>query len=233
MLTLSLGIAAVVGIISYVVYRIGLWGAGDGFELVAISLIFPLQPMPLAGTMLQFGLPFVLSVFVMTGFVAVLAVPIYYLVFTKRTVVRKRTGLRHLFFGISLLVVYAFLFIFVYFFYNITLGNVLLMILIAVPSSITLMFEEKITARMVTDILPNELEEGDIIAFNMMSKKDIGYFTMKYKKFGRLATRNLIREMRSEKRKLPVYKNAAPLAVFIGAGAIFSLLFGNIIFLML
>ncbi len=232
-LALSLGIAAAVGIISYAVYRLGLWGAGDGFELVAVSLIFPLQPMPLFGYVPQFGLPFVLSVFVMTGLVATLAVPFYYLLFTKRTVVREKTGLKHMFFGILLLSLYAFLFIFTFFFDHLTLGSMLLMILIAVPSSITLMFEEKITARMVTDTSPKELEEGDIIAFNMMSEKEMHYFTKKYPKFGRLATKKAIRELRNEKHTLPVYKNAAPLAVFIGAGVVFSLLFGNIIFLLL
>ena len=86
---------------------------------------------------------------------------------------------------------------------------------------------------MVEDIFPRELDEGDIIAFNMMSKRDLNYFTSKYKGFERLATRGEIKMLKSENRKLPVYRNAAPLAVFIGAGIIFSLLFGNIILLAL
>ena len=91
------------------------------------------------------------------------------------------------------------------------------------------MFSGEITSRMVQVVYPHQLDEGDIIAFNMMTNKEKKHFSSKYSGFGRLATKSLINKMRKEKAKLPVYRDAAPLAVFIAIGAAISLLFGNII----
>ena len=81
---------------------------------------------------------------------------------------------------------------------------------------------------MVARVYTRQLEDGDIIAFNMMSASEKKYFS-KYRGFERLATAELIGRLRNARRKLPVYKNAAPLAVFILIGVVASLLFGNIV----
>ncbi|MDE1855032.1 MAG: hypothetical protein KGH57_01780 [Candidatus Micrarchaeota archaeon] len=226
-LTLSLVVAAVVGSIGYVIYRLGLWGAGDYFELMAISLVLPVQPVPTLTSTAQLGLPFILSVFVATGFAAIWIVPVYYLLFIHRPW-RMKPDLKHLSYGFSLFLLYVALFMFIYYFYGFSVDRIALIMLVAVPSAITLVFEEEITSRMVSKIYPRQLDEGDIIAFNMLSMREIRYFS-KYRGFGRLATKKLIGNMRNVKAKLPVYRNAAPLAVFILIGMILSLLLGNIV----
>ena len=123
---------------------------------------------------------------------------------------------------------YVALFMFIYYFYGFSIDRIALIMLVAIPSAVTLVFEEEITSRMVSKIYPRQLDEGDIIAFNMLSVREIRYFS-KYKGFGRLATKKLIDNMRNVKAKLPVYRNAAPLAVFILIGMILSLLLGNIV----
>ncbi len=223
----SLAIALTVGVIGYVIYRMGLWGAGDYFELVAISLIFPIQPLPILANVAQLDLPFILSVFIATGVAAIWIVPIFYLVLVKKSW-RKMPDEKHVVYGVSLFLLYMILLFFVYYFYGSTLGRVALIMVVAVPSAITLVFEEEITSRMVENIYPRQLDEGDIIAFNMMSISEIKRFS-KYKGFGRLATKKLIARMRNSREKLPVYRNAAPLAVFILIGIIISLLFGNVV----
>lgn len=223
----SLAIALTVGVIGYVIYRMGLWGAGDYFELVAISLIFPIQPLPILANVAQLDLPFILSVFIATGVAAIWIVPIFYLVLVKKSW-RKMPDEKHVIYGVSLFLLYMILLFFVYYFYGSTLGRVALIMVVAVPSAITLVFEEEITSRMVENIYPRQLDEGDIIAFNMMSISEIKRFS-KYKGFGRLATKKLIARMRNSREKLPVYRNAAPLAVFILIGIIISLLFGNVV----
>jgi len=228
-LPVSFGIAAAVAIIGYIVYRAGLWGAGDYFELVAISLIFPIQPYAWLSNVTQLGLPFVLSVFVATGFAAVWTVPIYYLFFTKRQRTEIRPDVKHIGYGVALLILYMMLLIGVFFQYSFGMGRFILILLISIPSFVTLVFSEEITSRMVQRIYPNQLDEGDIIAFNMMSRGEKKYFSSKYSGFGRLATKYLITKMKKERAKLPVYRDAAPLAVFIAIGAAISLLFGNII----
>lgn len=227
LLTYSFLIAFVVGAVGYVVYRLGLWGAGDYFELVAISLIIPAQPAPIFGNVAQLGLPFILSVFVATGFAAVWIVPVYYLLFVNRKWSRK-PDMKRVLYGVSLLLLYAILFLFIYFFYGFGYEKLFLLLLVAIPSSITLVFEEEITTRMVERIYPKMLDEGDIIAFNMMSRAERRYFS-RYSGFGRLATRGLIAKIRNARTRLPVYRNAAPLAVFILIGIVISLLFGNVV----
>jgi hypothetical protein len=226
----SFAIALFVGSVGYLIYRLGMWGAGDCFELVAISLIMPIQPLPLLDSVIQLELPFVLSVFVATGFATVFIVPIYYLVFAKKTDIERKPEKKHLNYGMSLLLLYLLLFITIYYFYSFDLVKIILIILVAVPSAITVMFENDITTRMVEKVYPNELEEGDIVAFNMMSSDEMRYF-LKYKNFGRLVTKEMMKGIKTAKRKLPVYKNAAPLALFIVIGVIISLLLGNVILL--
>lgn len=229
-LAFSLITALIVGGIGYLVYRMGLWGAGDYFELVALSLILPVQPAPLFVAVGQLGLPFILSVFVGTGFAAIWVVPIYYLFFMKKTWA-KRPDAKHVYYGTSLFVLYLLLLFFIFYFYGYDLGRLVLILVVAVPSAFTLIFEEEITSRMVARIRARKLEEGDIIAFNMMTNREMRYFS-RYKGFGRLATRRLIRELRGAKIELPVYRNAAPLALFILIGIIVALFFGNVVLFM-
>lgn len=225
----SFAIAIAIWIIGYLIYREGLWGAGDYFELVAISLLLPIQPAPLLSTIPQFSLPFILSVFVATGFVAVWIVPLYYLFFTRRGHGSIRLSRRRAAYGITLLVLYLLLALAMLYFYGSGISKLVFVAAIAIPSALTLAFEEEITDRMVERIYPRGLEEGDIIAFNVMSGAERRYFRTRYRAFGRLATNRLIERIRNIRRKLPVYRNAAPLAFFIFIGVVVSLLLGNII----
>jgi hypothetical protein len=230
MIAYSFAVALFVGSVGYLIYRMGMWGAGDFFELVAISLIMPIQPFPLLGNVIQLGLPFVLSVFVATGFATVFIVPIYYLIFAKKTDSEIVPEKKHLGYGVSLLMLYLILFLTIYYFYSFDLIKIVFIVLVAVPSAITVMFEEEITMRMIRRIYPDELEEGDIVAFNMMGRDEMRYF-LKYQNFGRLVTKEMVKGLKTAKRKLPVYKNAAPLALFIVIGVVISLLLGNLILL--
>lgn len=223
----SLLLAIVLGVLGYIVYRVGYWGAGDSLELVSISLIVPVQPMPFFGGVFQLGLPFVISVFIATGVIATLVMPIYYLIFAK-----KKGGIvpdaRHTIYGVSIFLLYMMLLLFLSYVTAFSIIRTLLILLVAVPSALTLAFEEQIASRMAERVYPSSLEEGDIIALRMMSSAEKKYF-LRYAGFGRLATKTLIARMRSARKKLPVYKNAAPLAAFILAGVIIALLFGDIV----
>ncbi len=174
-----------------------------------------------------------LSVFIATGFAAVWAVPIYYLLIDRHEEVKSRVSGRRIVLGAVLLAMYAALFLAIYLLYGFSPLNLAVLAAIAVPSVITMIFEEKITASMVRIIPAREVEEGDMLALNMMSAKESARLAKKYKGFGRLVTRRLIAEIKGTEERLPVYRNAAPLAVFILAGVVISLLFGNLILLMI
>jgi hypothetical protein len=235
-LVFSIALALLVGALGYLVYRMGFWGAGDVFELAAVTLLLPLQNSPLLPyftQISQLGLPFVLSVFIATGFAAVWLVPIYYLIVYRNEEVTSRVSGRRIALGAALLATYAALFLVIYALYGISPLKVVILVAIAVPSALTMIFEEKITAGMIRFIPPRELEEGDMIATNMLSAKESARLSKRYKGFGRLVTKKFIGEVKGAKESLPVYRNAVPLAVFILAGVVISLLLGNLILLMI
>ena len=231
---ISLLIALAIAGIGYVVYKTGFLGAGDVFEFIAISMVMPIQPSPLLVSTQQFGLPFILSVFIVTGYVSALLVVLYYLVFTKRSPLEKGIGIKRgkVIASIALIAAYSMLLLLIKTVAGATVVSVGIVLLILVPSIVIMLYEKKINARMARMVYPKELEEGDMIAAGLMGKGEISYFKKKYRKFGRLVTREMIEKLSKERKKLPVYRNAAPLALFVLVGMVIALFLGNIIFLL-
>ncbi len=227
----SAAIAFVVLGIGYMIYKAGQIGAADVIEFAALSLIIPIQPLPLLmNNLRQFGIPFVVSVLISTGLAALVIVPLYYIPKARRTnrlmQVSKGSMLKaatvagaYLLFAVALERIGG-----------ITLrGSVILAVLLIGSATITL-FEDPITSAMVRYTTVSKFDEGDLIAFNLMSKQDIEATKKKVKRFDRLVTPELIKEMRAKHitSKFPVYKEALPLALPIFIGVAISLLLGNI-----
>ncbi|MGC8547789.1 MAG: prepilin peptidase [Candidatus Micrarchaeia archaeon] len=231
---ISLLVAVAVAAIGYVIYRAGFWGAGDFFELTTISLILPIQPRPLLVSVDQLGIPFVVSFFISTGLAAIWIVPIYYLLVNReKTNTKTKTQPIYKILGVLLITIYLMLLLFVYSLFGISWLRLLIIAAIGIPSAIILAYEEEITDKMTRLVPAKELTEGDIIAVNLMQSSEIRYFASKYKNFGRLVTKEMAKELRHVDRKLPVYRHAAPFAVFVLIGVVVSLLFGNIILFIL
>ncbi|MGC8623477.1 MAG: hypothetical protein ACP5TK_02285 [Candidatus Micrarchaeia archaeon] len=226
----SIGIAVVIGAIGYVFYKGGQLGAGDGFELVTISLLLPIQPTPFLTSIAQFGMPFILSVLVATGFAAIVIVPIYYLLIDGKN--RRKIGkvdAKSMVKGIIILAIYLILLAMIYLVrYQISLIAIVLILALAVSSMFMALYANEINYRMISFVYPKELERGDMIAVSIMKKSDLAYFTRAYEKFGRVADDQLIAKVKDLNRKLPVYKKAVPFAAFIFIGVVVSLLFGDI-----
>jgi len=227
-LELSLLIAVFVVAIGYVLYKAGFLGLGDGLELAFVSLMLPIQPTPLLNIP-QIGLPFVLSVFISSGIVAIIALPIYYMLNSKLEL-KKESILRASVVFIS----YLLLLVLVYLLLgHIALVPTVFIIIIAFFSALIFLFEASMNKRMITWVYPNKLGEDDIIAINLMSKKDIMFFKSRYPGFGRLADKKEIAALKNIKKKIPVYTNAIPFSAFILAGIVLSLFIGDPILLIL
>lgn len=228
-LTLTFLLALAIGIVGYAIYRLGYWGAGDYFELVAISLILPLQPQPLFTSLNQFGMPFIFSVVIATGMAALWGVPLYYLFISKN---RKKGFVKvdssHVAKGITALSLYVILLALTLYLFGLSYRALALILLLAIPSSISMTFEETIRSRMVEYVLSNRLEVGDMIATSLISEGELQKLKKRYKDFGRLVTKPTITSLRNWKKPLPVYKEAAPLAPFVLLGVIIAFLFGNL-----
>ncbi len=229
----SIALAIVIAAVGYLTYRAGLLGGGDIFEFVFISLVIPMQIAPFFWSGPQFNLPFILSVFITTGYATVLTTPIYYIIKGKRKLGHKKFVVdpERFVAGCLIFVMYAALIIFTTYEVSYNLLGVLLLFGAAVPSVIILIYEKYIYEGMMLMVYPSKLEDGDMVATNMMAKQDVSYFKSKSKRFGRLVNRQVINDLKGVKRKLPVYKNAIPIALFTFVGVIASLLVGNLILL--
>ncbi len=232
----SVVVAAVVAVVGYVTYRMGVLGSGDIYEFVFISLVLPVLATPYSTSVMQYGLPFILSVLIAAGLATVLLAPLYYI----RKSAKRHGGLfrlkirkRRMIEGTAILAVYAFLFVSLTYIAGFELIRLLIVLLIALPAAIVLIYEDEIYEGMVERVYPSALEEGDMIATNMMSEKDMRYFKKISKSFGRLVTGELIQKIKKARKRIPVYKNAVPLALFTFIGIIVALLLGNLILLML
>ncbi|MFI5412763.1 MAG: hypothetical protein ACHQX1_02635 [Candidatus Micrarchaeales archaeon] len=230
---ISTGIAVVIASVGYVFYRAGQLGAADVIELAAISLMLPIQPAPYLVSYTQFGLPFIISVFIAAGVIALVMIPFYYLprarAMLKKNLFRLITK-GDMYKGFLLLAAYILFTGFMVYQLSVGIIGVTLMIIIMVSSMITAVFERPITDSMIEYIPIEKFEDGDIIATNVMKKSEINRIREKMKGFDRLVTQKTIAQMKKlkVKDKFPVYRQAMPLALPIFLGVVVSILFGNL-----
>ncbi len=225
-------VAGVLGLLGYLIYRAGLLGAGDVLEFVFIALVMPVQMAPFLNNIYQWNIPFVLSVIIAAGYTSLIFIPIYYLLVKKRPGKAERPSWNRIATGIAFFAAYMIFLAVIKYAYGVDLFGAMLIFVLALASGITLIYEQRIYLGMVEFIYPKELEEGDMIATNLMSKKDLAFFKKKGG-FGRLASAKLITKIRKVARRLPVYRDSVPFSLFIFIGTIISLLFGNLILAMI
>jgi hypothetical protein len=228
---ISLLLALIIGSLGYVLYRKGLMGAGDFFEFATISLLLPLQPVPMLSNMPQFGFPFIFSIFIATGYAAVVGMVAYYLLkaYGRGHLKTSGIGRAKLYQGFGIFVAYLLLLLFISYLAGIKPAAVVLILIVAVASSLTIIFEKAISGQMISYVYPSKLTQEDMIATNVMSKEDMEFFSKKSKYFGRLVTKKLVHDIKGVKRKVPLYTSGVPLALFAFIAVIVSLLFGNIL----
>ena len=226
--------ALVIALLGYVVYRVGLLGAGDVFEFVFIVLLLPIQPVPVMVTLQQYGMPFVFSVLIAAGYVASIFIPVYYLLLVRKTDIKRGViPSAKVAKGVLLFAAYAILLFALSRLVALTAASIGVILLIALASAAIVVFEDWIYIGMVSLVYPKNLEAGDMIAVSLMSKGDVAFFKKRNSGFGRLATGGVIADIKDVKRKLPVYKNSVPFALFLFIGVLASLLIGNILVLVL
>jgi hypothetical protein len=235
----SSAVALIVLGLGYIVYKVGQIGAADVIELAALSLMLPVQPIPvLLSAVNQFDLPFVVTVIVAAGVVAMIIVPVYYLPRAKRMFKRPLTAFidrKGAFKALLIVAPYIAFVLFLAAEASINVIGLIILIAMMIGSSLLMLFEKPITDSMVELISINKCDEGDIIAFNLMDKKKIDAIRKRVPKFERLLTKELIMQIKEKhvKDKLPVYRQALPFAVPIFVAVILSILLGDIIFFIL
>jgi Flp pilus assembly protein protease CpaA len=232
-LVFDIVVAGVIGAFGYVFYRGGLLGGGDVIEFVFISLVLPRQLTPFYSSSYQFGIPFIISVIVAAGYFSLLFIPIYYVGIKGRRGKPPRPDMKKVRPAIALIAAYIVFTILLQYAYGMALAGEILIIVLAVASAFVLIYEKYIYLGMVDFIRPGELEHGDMIAVNLLDKRSLAALAKRSRHFGRLATKNVIKELSGSRIKLPVYRDSVPFSVFIFIGVVVSLLFGNLIFIII
>ncbi len=227
-LLITIAVAVIVGLLGYVFFRSGLLGGGDVLEFVFIALVMPLQIEPFYSSNYQWNIPFILSVIIAAGYTAMIFIPVYYLGIKKSPKNVGGPNTKKLRSGLLFFSAYLIFIIVMELTYGISLLGVALILLLALASAIVIVYEQRVYFSMVDFIYPSKLEDGDMIATNLMDKKDIAYFK-KRTAFGRLASKKLISDIKNVRKKLPVYRDSVPFSLFIFLGVIISLLFGNLV----
>ncbi|MDE1767954.1 MAG: hypothetical protein KGH64_02350 [Candidatus Micrarchaeota archaeon] len=233
---LDLLIAVIIALVGFVIYKMGFLGGGDVLELVFVSLVLPVQSMaPYYTSSPQLNIPFVLSVIIAAGYTALIFMPIYYILVKRIFAGMKlqKPEKKSVMMAVTLLIAYlAFAYIFTYA-YGVKLVSVALVVVLAVSSFVTILFEKDIYNGMTKMLYPSQLELGDMLALNLMKESEIKFFKGKYRGFGRLATTEALKALKGVKRKLPVYRDSVPFSLFILFGVLISLAFGNIVLVLI
>ncbi len=236
-ISFSVAVAAIILGLGYLVYRAGYIGAGDVFEFAALSLILPFQSVPLLLNIPQLGMPFIVAIFIGSGIAALVAVPLYYIPRAKVGGMRigREIDRKDMLKALAVGAVYVSFAAFLIFEVNIGIAGIALLMLMMLGSVSVILFEKPITMSMVKYLDYRGLEEGDMIAVNLMTHGAVDRIRAKAKGFDRLVTRRLIDQLKRKRvmSKMPVYKNAIPLAAPIFAGVVASILLGNAILLLL
>ena len=236
---ISLAIGAIVLGVGYVFYKIGQLGAADVIEFAALSLILPIQQAPFfVSGPTQFQLPFIVSLIINTGIIALIIVPLYYLPKAKKKLKKPLMSYverKNVFIAALLAVVYTGFISFTILILGLNLAGVIVFTLMALSSFLVMLFTIPITYSMVDYVGVKQFDEGDIVAVNLMDKRDVDSLRKKIKGFDRLLTSDIIEKMKSKKikEKLPVYKEAMPFALPIFVALIITLLVGNLLFFIL
>lgn len=225
-------VAIVIGAIGYTIYKAGLLGAGDVLEFVFIALVMPVWTAPFFSGTYQWNVPFVLSVIIAAGYASLIFIPIYYLLVKKPPRNAPKPNKKRFIIGTGFFMAYMIFMAVMKYVYNINIVGSALIFLLAFFAGVTMVYDQRIYLGMVEFVYPKELEEGDMIATNLMNKKDLALFQKK-SDFGRLASDELISEIKSIKVRLPVYRDSVPFSLFIFIGVLISLAYGNIILTMI
>jgi Flp pilus assembly protein protease CpaA len=233
---ISTGIALIVLGVGYTVYRMGQLGGADVIEFAALSLIMPLQMSPLlTGSINQFGLPFMLSLLLNAGIIAIIIIPIYYLPKARARMkkplyeyINRQNLARTAFLAVAYLAFISYAAIYIGIGY---IGIIILLLILGASCSVML-FSVPLTHSMIEYVSYERFEEGDIVAFNLMDRKSIESIKGRVGNFDRLLTQKVIDKFKKKKirDKLPVYKEAMPFAVPIFVAVLLSILVGNLLF---
>jgi len=214
LLLFGIGLAAVIGIIGYYLYKTGQMGAADIFVLASLALLLPIPP---SFAKLPFNFPFIAIIFIFAS----LLFALYTLIYFGSKLLHDRHAKPNLTYAVLLLpyVAFAYLFLTSPIFSPIYFA----IISIAFLSSVfVMMYRDSINHHLAERMPPSRLQEEDVLALELMDQK----FVKKHSLQKVLTKKEITRLRRLKPRQLWVYTNLPPFLPFLFAGMVLALLFG-------
>lgn len=222
-------VALVIFVFGYILYRIGQIGGADVLIFVSIALLLPEAPQSiLLQAQSPLNLPFVVSVFVLSGMLAVFGIFLQYIPATIYDMIRGEEvsiNLSQVLLAAATLLFYG---AFIYYLNGIVeLPQTEIAVFAAVVICATSLFafkdhiSDKYMIRMVG---VDEIDEEDILAIEKMDPGVVGKY-----KLDRLLTLKEIEKLKKigRKKKFPVYKEMPVFMPYVLIALIAALLFGN------
>jgi Flp pilus assembly protein protease CpaA len=218
-LLFGLGLAILISILGYLMYKTGQLGAADVFVFASIALALPIPP---SFAKLPFNFPFIALVFVFSSLVFALFT-IYY--FGSKLIGNKKAKPKKIY--LLLLLPW---FVFVYLFLNSVVFSSIYFVIISVAylSSIFVMtYRESINRGLYEKVGVKKLMEEDVLATEFMDAK----FVKKYKLDKVLDAKMISRLKRGKVKDVLVYTKLPPFLPFVLLGVLMALLFGKMLVL--
>jgi len=230
----SSAVALAVLAIGYLVYRTGQLGGADVLIFAGISLLLPNAPslsiFQASAQQPLFTYPFILSVFLVSGFLAVIGLSAKYVPKVACALLRGNVEIKAQSALSSVLIVASYLAV-IYFFSEAgilsTAQSVFLLLLVLLAGFLTL-FKDYISSSMVEWVPLGSIDEEDVIALHLLDEK----LVRRLKLQPVLTPSEMVKLKRTRMKKFPIFKGMPPFLPYVLVALIFLLLFGDPLTLM-
>lgn len=223
----SFGVAAVIGLFGYFLYKAGQLGAADVFVLCSLVLLLPIQPVLFAEKPFV-SLPFIFSIIIVSGLAFILYILIKFTpIILKQKKKLEIPKIRYLY--IIMLGVLLIIFLIIASTIPILSIHYLILLGFLIFSAIYFMlFKERLIESLIENIPLRKIEPEDIIALEHINKN-----TVKKYKIPRVVSKKDLQYLKKAKiKKYPVFTKMPMFMPFILIGLLVSIIFGDVIYLL-
>ncbi|MGB9634972.1 MAG: A24 family peptidase [Candidatus Micrarchaeia archaeon] len=199
-----IGIALLVFVVGYLIYRMGYLGGADVFFLSGIMLTLPLSIS---------GMPTILIVLLASTIIMAIYLEVSFL--SKNRVIKPR--IEDIATSVIWIIGYA---IVSYMLYSLDMPLLALVaVVVGICSALFALIKRDLTKSLITWVKPDEIIEEDILATDEMDKKIVERYNLE-----RLLTKEMIaRIKRARIRIVPIYGKLPPYIPFLMLGVIVAL----------
>lgn len=214
--------------VGYIIYRAGQIGGADVLIFTGIALLMPMQPVslyPLVPVAKAFTYPFVFSVFLVSGFIALIALAFKYVPFVLRGLAAGKVRIHPLKAIPAILVCGAYIAsVYVLAMLGIITGvQGAFISALAILAGFLTLFKDEISAAMVEWVGISEIDDEDVIAIHLLKPALVSRLDLQP-----VLTRPELEKLKSSKlKKFPIFKGMPAFLPYVLLAALFLLLFGD------